>query len=194
MVNKCKLASLLVSALIINACSSKPPTHSEDICKIFAEKTSWHKAAKNMQNQRGTPLHVPMAIIYQESGFRSDAKPPMQYFIGIIPIGRASSAYGFAQAKDETWSDYKKENHNLWSSRDDFNDAIDFVGWYTNKAAQVNNISKADAYNQYLNYHEGWGGFKRGTHTKKAWLISTARKVDERAKRYQQQYQNCAYL
>lgn len=189
-----KLIYATLFSLLLSACGSKPPSRSEDICKIFAEKTSWHKAAKNMQNQWGTPLYVPMAIMYQESGFRSDAKPPMQYFLGFIPTGRASSAYGFAQAKDEVWSDYKKENNHLWSSRDNFDDAIDFIGWYTNKTAQVNGIYKADAFNQYLNYHEGWGGFKRGTYAKKSWLISTARKVDERAKRYANQYQNCSTL
>ena len=194
MINRHNFVSLILFTLVISACSSKQPSSPDNICKIFSEKAEWHKAASNMQNQWGTPLYVPMAIMYQESGYRSDAKPPMQYFLGIIPTGRASSAYGFAQAKDETWSDYKKENSEIWSSRDNFADAINFIGWYTNKTAQVNGIPKTDAYNQYLNYHEGWGGYKRGTHKQKAWLMAAAQKVDERAKRYSMQYQNCSRL
>ena len=56
---------------------------------------------------------------------------------------------------------------NSWASRDDFADALDFMGWYTSKSQKVNGISKWDAYNQYLNYHEGWGGFSRGSHLQK---------------------------
>ena len=32
----------------------------------------------------------------------------MRYFLGIIPLGRESSAFGYAQALDGTWTDYKK--------------------------------------------------------------------------------------
>ena len=48
-------------------------------------------------------MHVPLAMMYQESSFKHDAAPPMEYFLGFIPIGRASDAYGYAQAKTMTW-------------------------------------------------------------------------------------------
>ena len=55
----------------------------------------------------GVPIHVQMAVIYYESSFQNRAKTPMRYF-GIIPLGRESSAFGYAQALDGTWTDYKK--------------------------------------------------------------------------------------
>ena len=115
-------------------------------------------------------------MMYQESSFVHDAQPPMQYFL-FIPTGRASSAYGYAQVKDETWADYQRETGNGWSDRDDFADAIDFMGWYTHKAQRLNGTSKWDAYGQYLNYHEGWGGYRRGSYRSKGWLMKTSRKV-----------------
>ena len=65
------------------------------------------------------------------------------------------------------------------------------MGWYTSKTQKVNGVSKWDAYNQYLNYHEGWGGFRRGSHLQKAWLLPVARKVDDRSRRYSMQYKGC---
>ena len=94
----------------------------------------------------------------------------MQYFLWIIPTGRASSAYGYSQAKTMTWSDYIRESKNSGADRDDFDDAIDFMGWFAYKTHKINGVSKWDAYGQYLNYHEGWGGYKRGTYKKKKWL------------------------
>ena len=129
--------------------------------------------------------------MYQESSFKADAQPPMRYFLGIFPKGRASTAYGYAQAQNMTWKDYTRETGNSWSSRENIDDALDFMGWYINKTHKLNKISKWDAYNQYLNYHEGWGGFRNKSYRKKKWLIKVSNKVDQRAKRYNAQYKKC---
>jgi hypothetical protein len=183
--------TLLSAAVLVGCSNNRPPTQQEDVCLIFAEKPEWHDAAEDAAKRWGTPVFVPMAMMYQESSFRADARPPMRYFLGIIPYGRPSTAYGYAQVKDETWADYQRETGNNWSSRDNFADAIDFMGWYTAKTQRVNGISKWDAYNQYLNYHEGWGGFSRGSHLQKAWLLPVAGKVGERSRRYSMQYKGC---
>ena len=72
-----------------------------------------------------------------------------------------------------------------------FADAVDFTGWYMNKTSQINGISKSDAYNQYLAYHEGHGGFKKKSFNDKDWLINTAHDVDERSKKYKSQLKEC---
>ena len=90
-----------------------------------------------------------------------------------------------------TWSDYKRETGHSGADRDDFDDAIDFMGWFVNKSQKVNKISKWDTYNQYLNYHEGWGGFKRKTYNKKPWLKKVAKKVHARGLRYATQLKGC---
>ncbi|GLS82784.1 hypothetical protein [Paraferrimonas haliotis] len=189
-----KVKSLVAAMLVtvcLGGCATPPPAEPENVCAIFKENRSWYKAAKNTREKWGAPEHITMAIMYQESSFKHNAAPPMQYFLGFIPIGRASSAYGYAQAKTITWDDYVKETGNSWSSRSNFSDAMDFMGWYIYKTNAVNKVSKWDAYAQYLNYHEGWGGYRRGTYNSKAWLVNVSKRVDRRANQYAQQLQGC---
>ncbi|WP_019933531.1 hypothetical protein [Oceanimonas smirnovii] len=185
-----QLAGLGLAAMLLAGCATAPPRHPENICRIFEQYPGWHDAAENTREKWGVPAHVTMAMMYQESSFRHDARPPIRWFL-FIPYGRASSAYGYAQAKDETWADYRRETGNGWADRDDFDDAMDFMGWYMSKTSRLNGISKWDAYGQYLNYHEGWTGYRRGSHLKKRWLLGVSRKVEARAKRYSEQYWSC---
>lgn len=178
-------------AAVLSGCATAPPKQPDNICKIFEEKEDWYYDARDAQDKWGSPKHVLMAMMYQESSFKHDAAPPMEYFLGFIPIGRASSAYGYSQAKTPTWKDYIRETGNSGADRDDFEDAIDFMAWFVNKTHKVNGISKWDAYAQYLNYHEGWGGYKRGTYRKKKWLMAVANKVKHRAGRYGAQLKKC---
>lgn len=177
--------------LVLGACSTPPPQNPSDICEIFQEHRDWYHAAADARDKWGVPIHIPMSIMYQESSFKHNAKPPMRYFLGVIPYGRGSSAYGYSQAKTVTWDEYVKEANRFWASRNNFADAIDFIGWYVDKSHRLNGVSKWDGYNLYLNYHEGWGGYKRGTYKNKRWLLNTAKRVDERAKTYAGQLNRC---
>jgi len=186
---------LLLSFMVIvllSGCANTVPKNRENLCQIFEEKRDWYDAASDMRDKWGVPIHVPMAMMYQESSFRHDAKPPRKYvFFGLIPWGRMSSAYGYAQAKTMTWADYKRETKNRFADRDDFDDAIDFMGWFISKSQKINKVSKWDAREQYLNYHEGWGGYQRKTYQKKAWLMKVAKTVDDRALQYAAQLKSC---
>jgi len=186
-----KNLTILIFAILLNGCATPPPKNINNVCEIFKEREDWWDAAVDMEDKWGTPVHVVMAMMYQESSFRADAAPPMEYFLGFIPIGRASSAYGYSQAKTVTWDDYQRETGNSWGDRDEFEDAIDFMGWFTAKTQKINKVSKWDAKNQYLNYHEGWGGYRKKTYRKKAWLVKVASKVDRRARTYGQQLKGC---
>jgi len=168
-----------------------PPRNAHNICDIFAEKKHWYKAAKKASAKWHVPVVVPMAMMFQESSFRQNAKPPMRYFLWFIPIGRQSSAYGFSQALDNTWLDYKREVRDQEAQRSDFADAIDFMAWFIHKTNRINKISTANAQHQYLNYHEGWGGYKNKSYRKKPWLVRISRIVKQRADTYAVQYQRC---
>ena len=182
---------LVLLTLMLSGCAVSPPMNPENICEIFTEKRDWFEAAQASRERWGTPVHIPMAIMYQESSLIADAAPPMEYFLWIIPIGRASDAYGYSQAKTPVWGEYVDDAGSLFSDRDDFDDAVDFIGWYMNRSNRINKVSKWDAYAQYLNYHEGHGGYRRGTYHKKPWLKKVAKKVEARAKRYSEQYWGC---
>ena len=185
------LLPLFCFLLWLAGCATAPPSRPEDICDIFDEKSGWYDDAKAAYERWGTPIQVQMSIIYQESGYPHNVKPPRTKLLWIIPWRRPSTAYGYTQALDSTWAWYKKDSGNGWADRDDFDDATDFVGWYVNKSHQVIGISKWDAYSNYLAYHEGQTGYKRGTYKKKSWLIKTARRVNARSDRYAQQLHGC---
>jgi hypothetical protein len=167
------------------------PDNVDNICAIFDDRYSWYKAARASEERWGTPKHVQMAIMHQESSFIFNARPPRGKLMGFIPWKRPTNAYGFAQALDETWGWYVADTGREDASRDDFEDAIDFVGWYTSKSNDIAGISKWDPYNQYLAYHEGQGGWREKTFEKKPWLKQTAKVVDNRARNWWGQLQHC---
>ncbi|GGA72475.1 hypothetical protein GCM10011369_12800 [Neiella marina] len=190
--NKLKQVVVTICLLSMTACSTTPPANPDNLCDIFREKDDWYDDAVSMNEKWGVPIQIPMAMMYQESSFRHDALPPRDYiFFGLIPWGRVSSAYGYSQAKTMTWKDYIRETGNSGADRDDFGDAIDFMGWFITKTHKINGVSRWDAYGQYLNYHEGWGGYRRKTYNAKPWLKKVAKKVEQRASKYGTQYRKC---
>jgi hypothetical protein len=190
--HRSRLPSALGAAMLALAgCATAPPRQVENACTLLAEKPDWHEATSATEKRWGTPVQVQLAIIRAESSFKHDAQPPRDTFIGIPMWWRVSSAYGYAQAKDETWDGYRSATGHRWASRTDFDDASDFIGWYTDQSNKKLGISKWDTYNQYLAYHEGQGGYSRGTYKGKDWLVRVARKVDGWAKTYGGQLRAC---
>ncbi len=182
---------LLSISLLLTACSTAPPRNLNDGCSIFREQDDWYEYANDAQDKWGVPIHVQLAIIWQESRFRAKAKAPKDTLLGFIPWGRKSSAYGYAQVKDSTWDWYIDKSGNSGADRDDFEDVTDFIGWYVSYTHKTLGISKWDTYNQYLAYHEGHGGYKRKTYYSKKWLIAVAHKVEQRAMKYRKQINQC---
>ena len=182
---------LVAVALLVSACATAPPSSTSNACRIFEEHRDWFKAAKKSEDRWKIPVAVSLAFIEQESAFQQKARPERRRLFGIIPGPRPSDAYGYAQALKGTWKDYKRETGNTISSRADFADAVDFIGWYNARSVKENRIAPNDAYNLYLAYHEGQGGFRRKTYDKKAWLITVARGVQSTASQYDAQLQRC---
>lgn len=182
--------SLLI-LLVLTGCASSPPQNPDNICSMFDERRSWYKGAVKSERRWGVPVWVSLAIIYQESSFEARAKPPRTKILWVIPGPRPSSAFGYAQVLDETWNDYKEAAGNWGARRSDFRDAVDFIGWYNYNSYRRNGIGRDDAYNLYLAYHEGNGGYARGTYRDKAWLMDAARSVQGRADNFRNQYEGC---
>jgi len=182
---------LLVPLLCVSACTTSPPQDVNNVCAIFREKNDWYADAAHASNAWGSGIPVMMAIIYQESRFQASARPPRTKIFGFIPGPRPSSAFGYSQAKTATWDEYKREAGRWGADRDEFADAIDFVGWYNRQSQKRSGISLHDTYALYLAYHEGHGGYNRATYLKKQWLISVAHKVQDRADSYQAQLVGC---
>ncbi len=187
---KCSLA--LAAALLIGCAGHRDvrPRDVSDICAIYRDNPHWPALVRESARRWGAPEEVKMAIIWRESTFRARARPPRTYFLGV-PTGRVSSAYGYAQAIDGTWDWYRRETGASGADRDDFADAIDFVGWYLAKTRSMNGVPTYDAFNQYLAYHEGHTGYRRGAWKAKPQVRRAARQVAEQAARYRAQLARC---
>jgi hypothetical protein len=191
----CKRLRMIFAFLIFSAfcgCATPtPPSNPDSICEIFRENDEWYEDAADSYEKWGIPIPVMMAILHQESKYIGDAKPPRTTCLWIFPGPRPSSAYGYAQVLDGTWEEYQENTDNSWADRDDFGDAIDFVGWYCSLSVKKCGISRNNARNLYLAYHEGRGGYNRKTYAKKAWLLKVASKVQKRAVKYRSQLAAC---
>jgi hypothetical protein len=176
--------------IALAGCASVPPKRQDNLCTIFGQYPEWYDAAKESQSRWGTPPHILMAFVKQESAFRHDAKPPWDWFL-FIPLGRKSSAEGYAQAKDEAWEEYEDETGGFFKSRSAMEDALDFIGWYNYKSSKDLGISKWDPKRLYLAYHEGRGGYARGSYKKKPKVVRIANRVDWQARQYGAQLRQC---
>ena len=179
---------LFILVILISGCSSVPKNTSNS-CLIFDERYLWYKHAKKSEKKWGTPIYLQLAIIKMESDFDWLAKPPRQKLFKVIPYKRPSSSFGYSQAVNGTWEQYKKETGNKLAVRTRFKDSVDFIGWYTSKTESILKISKKDAFRQYVAYHEGWGGFKNYKDNKK--IINLAKKVEKQSNIYKKQLLKC---
>ena len=191
---------IIICCFILTACTSLPkpqttrvlegqPPNIEDICAIFAAKPLWIEGARTSYEQWNFPIELMMAIIRYESSFIADARP-------LDAKGeRLSSAYGYAQALDGTWKLYKDETQHFRAVRTDFADSIHFVGWYVDKAVDLNDgLSRYDVENIYVLYHDGWSSLKTPNKELSLKLLEVASKVRERTLSYHRQLKKCPHI
>jgi hypothetical protein len=180
--------------LTLSACASAPD-HINDICSVFDQRNgwlnSWQSTAEKAERKYGVPVHVLMATVRKESGFKGNARPPRKKILGFIPGKRTSSAYGYSQALNGTWAQYVKESGNWGARRSNFSDAVDFVGWYHTKTADTLGVAKDDTFNLYLAYYSGWSAYRNGSWRSNASLQKYARDTEEMAQKYRMQLQSC---
>lgn len=185
-------ASILV--MILASCGGgnfKAPRNLDDACAILEQRPAYWKAMKRTERKWGVPVSVQMAAIYQESKFVGNARTPHRFALGVIPMGRQSSAYGYSQALDGTWEEYQQEEGGRRAKRDRIEDATDFMGWYMHGSSERLGISKSDAEGQYLAYHEGRTGYASQSYLGKPWLVEVAAAVGARAVMYESQLAYC---
>ena len=189
-----RAALLLVFLASCGGGNFSAPRDLDNACAIVRERPTYLSAMKGTQRRWGVPVAVQMATIHQESKFIGDARTPFRYALGVIPMGRQSSAFGYSQAIDDTWDEYRLETGNRSAKRDQIDDASDFMGWYMYNSNKRLSIPMGDARNQYLAYHEGRTGYASGSYNEKAWLVEVADKVQARAVLYDSQLRSCGKI
>ncbi len=185
------IALIIALCLGVTACGHKPPDQVHDACLILEDNRAWWRALKRTERRWGVSPGVQLAILKRESSFNRKARPARTRLLGFIPGPRPTSAYGYAQALDGTWDWYRRDTGRRGADRDDFDDAVDFVGWYSAMSGELSSIPLTDARALYLAYHEGHGGYNRGTYRSKSWLTRVAAEVERDASRYDAQIARC---
>ena len=171
--------------------SYSAPRQLDDACAIVRERPQYLRAMQQTERRWGIPVHVQMATIHQESKFIGNARTPHTFALGVIPMGRQSTAYGYGQALNATGEEYQDSAGGRRAKRDDIGDATDFMGWYMDESARSLGISKDDAEAQYLAYHEGRTGYANQSFLDKPWLVEVAAKVGSRSAMYREQLAYC---
>jgi hypothetical protein len=183
------LAVLLV--VVVAGCSASRPSRPRDLCAVFAENPEWYRAARDSYRRWRVPIPLQLAVIYHESGFDAEAQPPRSRILGIFPGPRASSAYGYGQAIDGTWDWYRESTGRGGADRDDFDDVVDFIGWYGATGERSHGIPRDDPYSYYLAYHEGHAGYLRGSFRRQPAVRRAASAVMAQSQRYERQLRSC---
>jgi hypothetical protein len=190
-------AFVLLCLLAVMAGCATAPSRISNACAIFEQRdgliNNWRRDAQKVEREFGVPVPVLMATIYTESSFRPYARPPRTKLLGFIPWKRQSTAYGYAQALDGTWDEYKRDTGRWTASRSNFGDAIHFVGWYHSKSHTRNGIALDNAYQLYLAYYSGHAGYEKGSHRNNAMVQRAAKRSAGIASKYEAQLRGCGY-
>ena len=184
----------VTALLLLSGCATFAPSPPEDqtnICEIFREQPSWYDYAQESEEKWGTPIATQMAFIQRESSFRSHVRPDRKYYLGFIPGPRPSSAKGYAQAQDPVWGEYEDQAGSLFARRTHMKHATDFIGWYNARTRAQTGISLNNPEHLYYAYHEGAGGYQRGTYRSKPQVLNAGRQVASLSSRYQAQLNSC---
>ena len=192
-----RLFRAAILMLLLASCGSgnySAPRGLDDACSIVSERPSYLRAFRATERKWGVPVNVLMAIMYQESKFVANARPPHRYALGVIPWGRQSTAYGYSQALDATWQEYQDAEGGSRARRDNIRDASDFMGWYMAETTVSLGIALDDTRRQYLAYHEGRTGYARGSYNRKSWLLRIAGELEGRAQMYKAQLVGCGKM
>ena len=187
-----RLIWIVAGIALLAGCVTPPPRDVNNLCNIFKQYPDWYHATSDVQKRWYVPITVQMAIMHQESKFDATAMPPRTKLLWFIPWTRPSTAYGYSQALNGTWALYKRSRGGVFASRENFEDAVDFMGWYANEAYKRARIPRNNAYQLYLAYHEGVGGYMARSYLKKPWLIAVAHKVSAREQIYRAQMARCS--
>ncbi len=167
------------------------PKHPQNACKIFGQNYLWYKSVKKSSETYGAPIHIILAIVNKESGFKRFAKPPRKKLFKL-PIGkRESSSFGYSQAINASWEKFKDETNKPLALRTRFVDSVLFIGWFMKKTNEINKIPLGDAYRQYLNYYLGQTAYANKAYKTNKKAIILAKSVEKKSKVYKSQLKEC---
>lgn len=182
--------AVLLSMMIVSfGLALGPVDYDRRICRVLKTNWGWSRSLKKVSKRYDISPGLLLSIIYHESGFKPYARPKRDKLLGVIPW-QMKTSFGYGQIKDETWKWYQGHNPGWFQSRTNFSDTLHFIGWYYQlflTKAQSDLIQR----DFYLAYHEGLGGYSRGSYDGNEWLLNKANSVVLRAEMYNEALKDC---
>ena len=106
----------------------------ENACVLLSQRPHWAEALDATRIRWHIEPWQVLAFMHQESRFNPTAMS-------------TSQAYGYAQVKQPTWKWYQMKRGRQNVSRERFDDAVDFIGWYANQNVIRNGVDLNDVRN-----------------------------------------------
>lgn len=173
------MCAALVGITVQGAGHTQASDKLDDACDLFQQKIGWRTITSEASEKWGIPVSVILAIMHQESRFKSTA------------AAKTSTAFGYSQALDGTWAEYQAEMNTSHAVRTSLSDSADFIGWYMTRTEEKIGLPLDDVAAHYLSYHEGPAGYRSKRWKKQSKLIQISENVAERAKVYEVQLRQC---
>ncbi|MDC3180935.1 transglycosylase SLT domain-containing protein [Gammaproteobacteria bacterium] len=176
---------------LLSGCVVEEPQagYEKDICQFVHAHSRWSSVLRKTEQEFEISPGLVMSVIYHESSFRSHVRPPRDIVLGVFPV-RLRTEYGYGQIKDMTWQWYLEKDPGLFRSRTSFADTARFIGWYYKHYLAVSRPTKKRAYDFYLAYHEGLGGYQRLTQIND-WLDRKSNSVQKYADQFDLVLRDC---
>jgi len=154
----------------------------DNACSLFRERIGWFTIANDASKKWDVPVPAILSVMYHESRFKADAST------------KTTTAFGYAQALDGTWEQYKTATKASSARRTSFADSVDFIGWYMTETEQKIGVPLDDVKAQYLTYHQGRSGYRSKRWMKKPDLIKIANAVVKLSETYEEQMYECGLM
>lgn len=183
---------LISTLLLISGCHMRiDRRHQNNACQ-FLQDNPMISEALAFNNKNTAEKALTLSIIQHESNHRAHARPVKSWLIkNWVPWTYYSSARGYAQSTDATWSDFKKSQKSTRLHQSSYFDSVWFIRWYFNRHHDAIQTSPMDYHEAYFLYHDGYHGYFQKKYRRSLAMSRYASMVAKDAKRYEKQLERC---
>lgn len=156
--------------VILSGCFGSTVKQNLQICEELDDTDDWVEPAMLAQKKYGTPLALSLALLE-------------------LPLSELDKKHVRPRAAD--WDEYRIRSERWDASPNSPEDAIDFIGWFTQQTVKRNKIGWQNVKEHYLALRLGHGGLQRFDQALYADLALQAKGVELRAKRWSGELNSC---
>ncbi|MCP4588775.1 hypothetical protein [Pseudoalteromonas sp.] len=165
-----KVLPLLALVMGLSGCFGSEVRQQLNICEELDNYDEWIEATVSTQLKYGTPISLSLALLE-------------------LPLSDLDKKHVRPRAAD--WDEYRIRSERWGASPHEAEDAVDFIGWFTQQSGTRNSISWDDVSAHYLALRLGHGDYQRFDKSKFPELNQQAQQVELRAQRWQRELTAC---